>query len=109
MKKLASIIVLVVLCITFLDVHNYSGADGSDNLDVTASNVANEVGTQKNDIEQDESKNIFHKHCSVSCFVIPADHSVAQISLKKSIGVYETGYVELVLANRLKRPPRKSV
>lgn len=100
---------LAVLSLTFASMHDYANANDDHPYSISAANMNSDIAAKSSDVEQGESKDELHKHCTVSCFVIPTSYVVTRISMKKDITTYDNGYLELALTNRLKRPPRKSV
>lgn len=109
MRNLVSIFVLVILSFTFVDIHSYSDSNNTGDFAVTATDVENTIGIQEDGADQNDTGDFLHKHCSVSCFVIPASYSFSHFSKKKNIAADNATNLELVLASRLKRPPRYSV
>ena len=108
MKVLVSIIVLAILSVTLLDVHSNTHSGVSPDYAFAEADVEQFAVAQENDANQHESKEILHKHCSVSCFVIPASYKFSHFSMKGNVTAYKVGYLEFLFVNRLKRPPRHS-
>ena len=91
MKVLVSIIVLAILSVTLLDVHSNTHSGVSLDYAFAEADIEQFAVAQENDANQHESKDILHKHCSVSCFVIPASYKFSHFSMNEKIAAFKVG------------------
>lgn len=109
MNKFVSIIMIVMLSLSFMGTHDYNDSDVQDSHSITATHFTGDISIQQQGGFQEDTSDLLHKHCSMSCFIIPTDQSVVEFSFRKNKFVNNFKYFELSLANRLKRPPRQFV
>lgn len=104
-----SIILIVILSLTFTSTHDYNDSYVQDSHSITATHFTDNISIQQQGDFQEDTSDLLHKHCSMSCFIVPTDQSVVEFSFKKNKFVNNFKYFELSLAYSLKRPPRQFV
>ena len=109
MNKVMSIILIVILSLTFTSTHDYNDSYVQDSHSITATHFTDNISIQQQGDFQEYTSDLLHKHCSMSCFIVPTDQSVVEFSFKKNKFVNNFKYFELSLAYSLKRPPRQFV
>lgn len=105
MSKILMFFMVAVLTLTFVGSHDFASNNGAHDYELTL------LETDENIVENSETEDniTLHKHCLVSCFVLPNNNFSSQIRLIKDLGTEDTRYLERVFANRLNRPPRTFV